>query len=306
MGGGGGGRYFGPLTPNIRQKIDQAKERELQNLYSNIDSLLNDLLTNFNQRNTEDTQNKLEELKTSLSEKTEIDQLLFGGSVAKHTEIDGLSDVDALVILDRSEISSKSPEELLTVFHKTLEDNLPRNKIENITKGQMAVSVKYTDGNEIQLLPALKSKNIISIATKEGKSWNDTKPRIFQKELTAANKKMNQCLVPSIKLFKSINYNFPKQKQLNGYHIETLAVESVKNYTGPKNPRNLLLHLLGHASERVLSPMRDKTGQTRTLDAYLGKEKSLERRNISQTLIAMRRRLASATTVSQWRTNFEE
>lgn len=304
MGGGGGGRYIRPWSPTEQGKIDQAQEKERQRLESDVNSLLNNLLASYNSRDTDATKSKLEELSNTLGDNAEIEQILFGGSVAKHTEVDGISDVDALVILDRSDLQGKSPKEMLDVFHKTLNNKLPRSKVDSIIKGRLAVTVKYRDGTEIQLLPALRSKNTISIVAADGKHWNDTKPKAFQRELTAANSKMNQGLVPSIKLFKSLNSDFPKQKQLTGYHIETMAVDAVKNYDGPKTPRALLIHLLGHASERVMRPIRDKTGQTRTVDAHLGNAKSMERRNISQTLLSMKRRLGSATTVSQWQAVF--
>lgn len=307
MGGGGSGsRYLRPWSSAERQKIDDAQEKERQRLDGEVNALLNDLLARYNSRDTDATKNKLEKLSDIIGEKTEIDQILFGGSVAKHTEVNGLSDVDALVILDRSDLQGKSPKELLNVLYQTLNAKLPRSEVGSVSKGQLAVTIKYQDGSEIQLLPALRTKNTISIAAADGNNWNDTKPKAFQRDLTTANSKMNQGLIPPIKLLKSMNSDFPKQKQLTGYHIETMAVDAVKNYDGLKTPKSLLIHLLGHASKRVLSPIQDKTGQARTVDAYLGQANSMERRNISQTLLAMKRRLETATTVSQWKSIFDE
>ena len=169
-----------------------------------------------------------------------------------------------------------------------------------------AVTIKYDDGTELQLLPALRTKNTISIAASDGKNWNETKPRLFQKELTTANGKMNDALIPSIKLFKSINSSLPEQKQLSGYHIETLSVDAVRNYDGPKTYKNILIHLLNHSSQRILTPIKDKTGQSRVVDEYLGKANSVQRKNISQTIDGMKRRLESARSVSQWRAVFED
>lgn len=307
MGGGGGrSRYVRPWSSAEQQKIDKSQEKAHQRLQGDVNSLLNDLLARYNSRDTDATKAKLEELSNILGDKTEIDQILFGGSVAKHTEVDGISDVDALIILDRSDLQGKSPKEMLTVFYKTLNESLPRSTVDTVSKGRLAVTVKYRDGTEIQLLPALRSRNTILIAAADERGWNDTKPKVFQRELSAANTKMNQGLVPSIKLLKSINSDFPKQKQLTGYHIETMAVDAIKNYDGPKTTSALLIQLFRHASERVLRPIKDKTGQDRTVDAYLGKANSMERRNISHALLAMKRRLESATSVSQWRAIFEE
>ncbi len=307
MGGAGGGsRYLRPWSEAEQQKIDKAREEECKRLEGDVNSLLNELLTSYNNRDTGAIKSKLDELSHILGDKTEIVKIIFGGSVAKYTDVDGISDVDALVILDRSDLKGKSPKEMLKVFCKTLKDTLPRKEVEIISKGRLAVTVKYRDGTEIQLLPALRSRNTVSIASADGRNWNDTKPKVFQQELTAANAKMNQHLIPSIKLFKSINHDFPKQKQLDGYHIEAMAVDAVREYKGLKTPKALLLHLLDHASNRVLSPIQDKTGQARTIDVYLGKANSLKRRNISQALLAMKRRLESATSVSQWKAVFKE
>ncbi len=193
-GGGGGSRYIRPWSSAERQKIDNAQEKERQRLEGDVNSLLNDLLAGYNSRDTEETKDKLEELSDIIGEKTEIDQILFGGSVAKHTEVNGLSDVDALVILDRSDLQGKSPKEMLDVLQKTLNAKLPRSEVESVSKGQLAVTIKYQDGTEVQLLPALRSKNTISIAAADGNNWNDTRPKIFRRDLTRANGKMNQSI----------------------------------------------------------------------------------------------------------------
>lgn len=51
--------------------------------------------------------------------------------------------------------------------------------------------------------------------------------------------------------------------------------------------------------------IQDKTGQTRTVDAYLGKANSDKRKNISLVLTGLKRRLETATSVSQWSAIFD-
>lgn len=302
MGGSGGGSSLKSWDPKLQKKIDDLKKKEQELIQGAINSLIDKLLAKFNNRPTDLTQKRLKKLAKELKEDVVIDQILLGGSVAKHTDVDGLSDIDALVILDRSELQGKSPKQLLNAFYKLLNENLPSCRVK---KGKLAVTVQYDDGTEIQMLPALKYKNTIRIASPDGKDWNDTNPKNFQKELTRANRKVDSALVPSIKLFKSINSDFPKSKQLAGYHIEAMAVNAVKNYNGQKTPRAVLIKLLDHASSRVLNPIQDKTGQTRTVDAYLGKANSDKRKNISQILLGFKRRLETATSVSQWSAVFE-
>ena len=196
MGGGGGGstRYIGPWTPALQQKFEQAREQEQQRLDKNANLILQELLSRFNSRAAESTIEKLEDIKKHLGKQVEFDKILYGGSVAKHTDVDGISDVDALVILDRSDLEGKPPQNMLNAFYKVLQTSLPSGDVDNIEKGHMAVTVKYKDGTEIQLLPALKSRNTISIASDDGKSWNDTKPKIFQQKLTDANSKARTSL----------------------------------------------------------------------------------------------------------------
>ncbi len=302
MGGGGGARYTGPTSEEILKKVDQAREKEKERLNGQVNELLEDLLTRFNDRNTEKVSERLDHINELLGEAAELDSLLLGGSVAKHTAVNGLSDVDALVILDRQSVSGDSPESLIDTFHDLLWDKLPRSQVEGVNKGRLAVTVKYHDGEEIQLLPALRSGQTLSIAAADGQSWHDTKPRTFQRALTSANARMNQALVPTIKLVKSIIADLPPQKQLTGYHIEALAVDAAKNYDGPKAPRTLLLHTLEHSATRILRPISDVTGQSRTVDTYLGDADSLRRRNTSQALSGIKRRLEAAATLAQWRT----
>lgn len=306
MGGSGGGRYTSPSSDDLRHKIEQAQEKERQRLDNDVNELLQKLLAKYNDRDREASTERLAKIGEILGDTVEIENILLGGSVAKHTDVDGISDVDALVILNRDDLAGKTADIILDDFFDTLNQSLLRSEVANIEKGRLAVTVIYHDGEEIQLLPSLRSGNMISVAAADGKSWNDTNPKVFQRELTKANARLNQALVPAIKLMKSIVSDFPKQKQLTGYHIEVLALEAVTGYTGYKTPKALLTHILGTAAERVLKPITDVTRQSKKVDSYLGKENSIERRNISQTLDGMKRRLEAATTVAQWRAIFGE
>ena len=306
MSGGGSDRYFVPVSEDLARKIERARERERLRLDGDVNRLLAGLLAHFNDRDTQAASERLTMLKDVLRDVAEIDQILLGGSVAKHTAVSGLSDIDALVILDRKDLAGKSPKAMLDQFFEELNRELHRSDVASVEKGKLAITVKFQDGTEIQLLPALRSGQTISIAAADGKNWNDTQPQRFQRELTRANSRLNGGVVPAIKLFKSLNAMLPDQKQLTGYHMESLALDATRGYKGEETPRSLLLHFLGHASDRVLSPIQDKTGQSRTVDSYLGKAQSLERRNISQTLAGLKRRLEAATSVAQWSALFED
>jgi hypothetical protein len=205
MGGsGGGGRYTGPPSESIQRRIDRAREQERQRLEGQVNDLLQRLLAQFNDRDRAKIGDRLSEIESCLADAVEIDRILFGGSVAKHTDVDGLSDVDALVVLDRQDLAGKPPADVLGAFHKTLDDTLPRQEISSIRKGRLAVTVTYDDGLEIQLLPALRTGQTVEIAGPDGRSWSDTQPRIFERELTTLNQRLNFALVPTIKLSSSL------------------------------------------------------------------------------------------------------
>jgi hypothetical protein len=235
-----------------------------------------------------------------------VEQILLAGSVAKHTYVDGLSDVDALVLLDRTELAGKPPKALLKDFEKSLRDALAQQDVESITTGNMAVTISYADGSEIQLLPALRAGAIVRIPNVGGKTWSEANPEKFSKQLTKANERLNLALVPTIKLIKSLNSALPEPKRMTGYHIESLSVEAVKGYRSPKTVKALLLHILDEASRGVLKPIKDLTGQSHNVDDYLGAASSVKRRIMADALAGQFRRFNAATSIEQWKQLFED
>src|SRR5216683_6124994 len=120
-GGGGGERYF-PSRPDRLQGLIKKtlEETEQKSLEVDVNDYLQQLLAKMNDRNPEKVQQYINELAKILGENQEIDRFLFGGSVAKHTFVDGLSDIDALVILDRRDLEGKTPSEVLHTFLDSL------------------------------------------------------------------------------------------------------------------------------------------------------------------------------------------
>jgi hypothetical protein len=105
---------------------------------------------------------------------------------------------------------------------------------------------------------------------------------------------------------KSIIASFPAHARLTGYHVEALCLEAAKGYRGAKTVKTLLAHVLSSASDRVSSPIKDVTGQSRIVDAYLGKANSNERRIVADALSGVARRLDAATSVDQWKAILED
>jgi len=299
---GGGASYF-PGKPSrlsrlIRESVEDAEQKRLE---GDVNSYLQRLLVKLGDRNTEKTQEYIDAIAELLGEKHEIERFLFGGSVAKHTFVDGLSDVDALVVLDRAEYSKEEPKDVLRSFFDSLAGGLPRDEVAKTEMGRLAVTVTYSDGTEVQLLPAIRKGTDVCIADANAERWMPTNPRAFQKVLTRMNERLNRCLVPTIKLVKSVLSTLPDDIRPTGYHVEALSVEATKGYRGPATLKSLLLHIMTAASARVLRPIADVTSQSRSVDSYLGKTNSERRERLSHAIAAVGRRMNAAPSVGRWK-----
>ena len=109
MGGGGarGPSYIPKVDDKNRKKLSvkiaELRKEEEQKIDQKINNYLQGLLQKYNDRDYDSTKEHIEALAEILGDTTELKQMLYGGSVAKHTYVDGLSDVDALAIIDRNE-----------------------------------------------------------------------------------------------------------------------------------------------------------------------------------------------------------
>jgi hypothetical protein len=303
--GSGGSSYFPRASSDLEKLIRDSKmDADRKRLDSDINRLLRKILASY-ERDPQKVQDCLEKIGDVLRDEADMESFLFGGSVAKHTYVDGLSDIDALVILRREDLAGKSPQAVLNSFYQSLQDRLTSDLVLSVEKGKMAVTVTFRDGTQIQLLPALRVGTKVAIPTSTTRAWNEINPKAFQRMLTQANQRLNNSLVPTIKLIKSIIASFPEQKRLTGYHVESLAVEAVKGYRGEKTVKALLVHILEDTCRRVLSPVRDVTGQSRVVDSYLGGANSTERRIVADALASVVRKLNAATSVDQWKAYLE-
>jgi predicted nucleotidyltransferase len=305
--GGGSSSYFPKKSSQLQALIRQTQEgTEQQRLDGDVNGYLRRLLVKLNDSHPEKVQDRIDEITGVLKEDHEVEKLLFGGSVAKHTFVDGLSDVDALVILGGKELELESPIEFLRSFLKALEGGLTHDEIATLDKGNLAVTVTYTDETEIQLLPALRRGHEIAIAESNGRDWKAINPKAFYRELTKANERLDRSLVPTIKLMKSILSDLPDDIRPTGYHVESLCLEATKGYRGPTTLKSVLLHALTASSALALHPIDDITNQSRHVDSYLGKRNSDQRVQLSRALAGIARRLNAATTIDRWKEIIEE
>lgn len=291
---GTGGRYFSSRkTPNelvkeVREAEDKAHDDGFETAVSDF---LAKELTEFNSRDVEGIREVLERIKTDLENDIEgtVD-MLFGGSVAKHTYLEGISDVDTLVLLNNSSLAEASPEEVKTHLANCLKE---RYGVDNVWEGELAVTINIEE-KSIQFLPALRHGEGIRIANSDGSNWSKVNPQRFAQALTNANQEMNGKLVPCIKLAKAIIAKLPEQRQISGYHTESMAINVFKGYDGPKSTKAMLRYFFGEASELVQKPIRDSSGQSVHVDGYLGEANSQMRQTVSHALDRIRRRIQNA------------
>lgn len=300
---GSGGSFSGKIDPKkLFQKIRSSEsETSAQNFESEVAGLIGSCLSDYNKRDPETINSYLKTIKDAISEDIEgtVD-LRFGGSVSKHTYINGLSDIDALVLLNKSELKNMSPQEVRQYFFDRLKEDLPQHKIK---QGNLAVTVNFGE-TEIQLLPAIRTKAGFKIANFTGTDWSHIRPRKFSEVLTDVNRSVGGKVVPTIKLAKSIIAEMPKNRQLTGYHVESLAIEVFKKYEGQQTPKAMLTHFFQQAPKHVLLPLTDKTGQSLHVDEYLGPANSLERRVVADSLGRIGRRMQGANEallVEEWK-----
>jgi Second Messenger Oligonucleotide or Dinucleotide Synthetase domain len=303
MGGSGGDFPSWKETEDIRERVQREIERTKDSaLETEINALINDRLKDFNERDVEQINQHLDAILGALNK--EIDgsvQTNFGGSVSKHTYVDGLSDIDVLMTLNNSELKLMSPKEVNEYFVKRLQERLPKTDIKS---GQFAVTVTFSDGAKIQILPSIRTETGVKIAQASGEKWSKVvKPQKFAEKLIKANQNCANKVVPVIKLVKAINSELQPSRQLSGYHIESLAVQIFSKYDGLKTTKAMLKHFIHSARKDVLKPISDKTGQSIHVDDNLGSANSVERKAISDTLSRIVRRIESADrsgSIKQW------
>jgi len=301
MGGSGGGFLpkkssdIDELKSELKRSVDKTQSSQFQ---TEVNSYLNEILVDYNNRDTGKIEDRLRDIKECISEDIEgsVD-VNFGGSIEKHTFVDGLSDIDSLVILNDTTLVNKSPKTVQKIFMTKLKAALPKGT--KVDAGNLAVNISYKDKMQIQLIPAVRQdKQSIKIPSYDGTQWSKIRPKEFTQKLTKSNKQMGGKLVPTIKIIKSINSDSPKNRQLSGYHIESLAIKAFKGYKGEKMPKKMLEHFFANAKTTVRVPMSDSTGQSIQVDGYLGKSNSEKRKAIGYHLDIISRKIASANNAS--------
>lgn len=295
MGGRGGG--WGSWSRGGGEaRIDRAVSAAVaaSSYDADANAYLQDLLSDYNNRDSEAIRRHVETLRQAVEKDIDGEtETLFGGSVRKHTYVDGLSDVDVLMVVNNSSLANASPADVLRYFEQRIADRLGSLGV-TVKAGAFAVTVRYSDGTEIQVLPALRTATGIRIAASDG-SWSSVvRPQEFAKKLTAVNQAQSGRVVPVIKLFKGLQTQLPLNNQLKGYHIESLAIAAFRSYDGRQTPKDMLHHFVAFASQRVQQPVQDTTGQSLHVDDYLGTSGSTDRQRVASALGRLANKLGAA------------
>ncbi len=311
--GGSGGIFGGDYGPEKYKEIIQKTREQTRDAQfeTNVNGKINNILGEYH-RKTEVTTEHINNIKEIIEQDVVgTIEMCFGGSVSKHTYVDGLSDVDVLILIDKSELSDASPHKVLE-YIKTCLTKERHREIDNIHIGTLAVTVRFTDGEKIQLLPALKRYEGYKIPEQTGNNWSNViRPDKFARKLTKINQNCKGKVVPVVKLAKDIISRNPIAKQLSGYHIESIAVEVFKLYpdSNPKTPKAMLRYFFENAKEVVKSPIKDKTNQSIHIDDYLGQKNSDKRFRIAYALDRIGRRIKNADerhSIDEWESILEE
>lgn len=309
MGGsGGGGPFVGRKPEDLVKQVRKAEdETSIAAFETQLGTMLAELLAAYNDRDANLVQERLNDAKKALEGSIEgtFDQL-FGGSVAKHTYVDGLSDIDSLVIINDTSLEDKSPRTVLKRIESIIKRRMGHEAI--VTHGRMAVTVEYADGMTIQLLPAIRTKSDrLRVPSSRRDDWSRIDPDAFREALSRRNQECSGKLVPTIKLAKAINGMLPEVQRLSGYHVESLAIAAFRNYRGEKTTPAMLPTFFERARDLVLSPIRDSTGQSLHVDEYLGPANSAARVAASHVMSRLAKRMRNATAAgssAQWQALF--
>jgi len=302
MGGGGGGFGGSRSLSEIKANVDKHVAASAAAFETELQSEFAALLAKYNARNTAEIADRLDYIKNALHDQIQSSfDTLFGGSVAKHTYVDGISDVDSMLVVSGS-LAEKDPGTIIQTVATTIRDALSGSA--EVSAGRVAITVRYPDGTEIQLVPTVEKDGRQHVPAWETNQWSPINPQQFRDGLTKRNVECGQKLIPTLKLAKAVNATLPEAARLTGYHIESLGVASFRDYDGEKSTVRMLPHFFKRASELVLTPMADRTGQSVHVDSHLGPSNSEARRALSHTLARIHQRMTNASasrSQARWR-----
>jgi hypothetical protein len=305
-GGGGPKSKFRPFKRiNLQQRIRRAELEAADKEFSpRLAERLNGLVARVNDRDRVVATTCLDDIRKALpGQLKETFELWYGGALARHVGVSGLSDIDILLVLTTSQ---DGPAAALANVEQRMSETLPGDV--QVAKGPMAVALTYPGGAEIQIMPAIRTTTGLRFPAGHDDEWSLVDAEAFCEALVERDESCSMRLVPTIKLAKTINAELASGQQLSGLHIEAMAVAAFTDYDGPKTVDKMLPYLFRSMSHLVLSPIRNSSGRKIQVDAHVGRSSSAPRRLRSQALDRIARRMDNATaarSLEQWNTIIE-
>ena len=151
-------------------------------------------------------------------------QTMFGGAVRRRTYATGLSDVDVLLIVNQSSLVNQLPAKVIEYVRDTIRRRLPQNPVK---ASNLAVTVAYSHGTEVQILPTIRTNTGgVRIAEPGSTTWsNVVQPKNFARKFAEVNHARNGGVVPVIRLAKAMTDCFITRQdwKISGYHMESLT-----------------------------------------------------------------------------------
>lgn len=219
--------------------------------------------------------------------------IVYAGSVAKGTYVEGVSDVDCHVRINGTSLEGKSPDEVKAYMRQQLAKN---PNVKSATETSKTVTVIYKDGTEMQFVPVIRTKNGYRVAA--GGRWSKVVyENRFRRDFQRTNEKCGGRLTTLVSFLKRENSLRPKSQQMSGHHIEAMANRIFKQAPASKvhDIGVMFVYFHRHASRHIRHRMRDITGQSDYVDKRsLGGPDSRARRVLSRRFAARADRLRSS------------
>jgi predicted nucleotidyltransferase len=189
MGGSGDGGRNRISETELSKIRDEARQRlDRSRADAGINAYLQHELVGIMIGTLKATNLRLDGIETALEDEVEeFERRLFGGSVAKHTHVNGLSDVDCLIVFDADSVPGETPTAVLADLSVLLERKLDMSEVRDISVGEMSVTVTYRDDSQIQLLPTTDDGESQKIPSANGDSWTAIRPKLFAQAFSKAN-----------------------------------------------------------------------------------------------------------------------
>ncbi|MCY3978648.1 MAG: hypothetical protein OXG23_11170 [Chloroflexi bacterium] len=295
---GGGRQNWKNMQRVVRRELldDVENDTESRHSATAVEDYLSEKLKEINNLDYEAINAHRDSIENALGKEFEIERMSFAGSHARRTDVDEFSDIDLLATFRSKSDLPNSSDEAVALLAKRLRERFPRTSIET---GDMAVTVKFTDGLRVQVLPAYREGNTFRIPDVNSAGWKYSNPTAHARRLREINENSGRQVLSTVKLAKQL---FDRNGiGLKSYHIENMALKAFEHYSGPFSNRNMLRHLINRSKSLVHQRIADRAGQTADVSDYLTRN---DRIQISKKLARLEATLKSDS-LDNWRESFD-